>query len=534
MIKLISRNLFIAIGLIVNSVWAQDFPYEVKIKPKNIDNFPAIHSYAFASDGSRFLIIGGRTDGLHPRQPWAAFDANNSNANIFVYDQSDNQVYSSSISNLSNALQEQLSSSNMNFHQIEDTLYVLGGYGYSNTAADHVTYPNLTTVLVKETIDAIINGSSFSIYFKQIKDQHCAVTGGHMGMLNDQLILVGGHRFDGRYNPMGHNTYVQRYTNEIRYFEINNGGIQPIITHYDSLRDTSHLHRRDYNLVPFKFTKDDFGYLISAGVFQPSVDLPYLYPVAVQQNGITPYTNFNQYLSHYHSADVSIYNPDIEKQFVLFFGGISQYDLVNEMLVKDDNVPFVKTISLLSYDKNGNFNEFKLNEQMPAFLGSGAEFFINSELSDIHGEMVEIHSNGPDSILLGYIVGGIQSSTENPFTDNSLENTQASTSIYEVYLYKWSAKNYDYFKEIPAAKVYPNPSFEGKTNMVIPVKIEDKVDVKLYDLQGKVLHLSQEKILTSNNTISFEIPENIANQVLIVEAKLNDGSTFRSQLVLSR
>ncbi len=69
--------------------------------------------------------------------------------------------------------------------------------------------------------------------------------------------------------------------------------------------------------------------------------------------------------------------------------------------------------------------------------------------------------------------------------------------------------------------------------MVLPLLTEGIVHVKIYDLQGKVLHLSQEK-LSNNNIVGINVPENIANQVLIIESKLSDGSLFRSQLVLNR
>ncbi|MBK8981834.1 MAG: hypothetical protein IPM38_05800 [Ignavibacteria bacterium] len=48
------------------------------------------------------------------------------------------------------------------------------------------------------------------------------MTGGQMGKIGNTFYLIGGQRFDGRYNPMGHRTYKQTYTDGIRKFEIQN------------------------------------------------------------------------------------------------------------------------------------------------------------------------------------------------------------------------------------------------------------------------------------------------------------------------
>ena len=125
------------------------------------------------------------------------------------------QKWSAQLNTLPAAIQEQLSSTNMEFHQDGDFLYIIGGYGYSNTADDHITYPNLTAVNVPEVIKAILNETSFVAYFRQIKDDQFAVTGGYLNKIYDTYFLTGGQRFDGRYNPMNHPTFKQEYTNSI-------------------------------------------------------------------------------------------------------------------------------------------------------------------------------------------------------------------------------------------------------------------------------------------------------------------------------
>ena len=223
------------------------FNYSLKIKPVTISNLPGLHSFVVAQSNGKWLIIGGRKDGLHARQPFNAFPAASNNTDIYVVDVNLQQFWTASVNVLATGLKEQLQSTNMNFYQDKDSLYIIGGYGYSNTSVDHITYPNLTSVSVSGLINAIVNGGAITPFFKQINDQKFAVNGGQLGKIGSDYYLVGGHRFDGRYNPMGNATYTQTYVNGLQKFNINNSGTQLSFSNYAIVSDQVHLHRRDYN-----------------------------------------------------------------------------------------------------------------------------------------------------------------------------------------------------------------------------------------------------------------------------------------------
>ena len=252
------------------------FNYSIKLKPVTVPNLPGLHSFVVAQSGGKWLVIGGRKDGLHARQPFNAFPAASNNTDIYVIDINSQQFWLASVNSLATGLKEQLQSTNMNFYQDGDSLYIIGGYGYSNTALDHVTFPNLTSISVNGLISAIINSTTITPYFKQITDQKFAVNGGQLGKIGGSFFLVGGHRFDGRYNPMGNPTYTQTYVDGIKKFSLNNSGAQLSYSNYSLITDQVHLHRRDYNLVPQIFPNGEEGYTISSGVFQIGVDLPFL------------------------------------------------------------------------------------------------------------------------------------------------------------------------------------------------------------------------------------------------------------------
>ena len=163
-----------------------------------------------------------------------------------------------------------------------------------------------------------------------------------MAKIDDTYYLVGGQRFDGRYNPMNNPTFTQTYTDSYKKFKLVNTNNQWQITNYEEVIDAVHLHRRDYNLVPQIFPDGSQGYMISSGVFQINVNLPFLYPVDIKSSGYEPQTNFNQLLSNYHGAHAEMYSATDQKMHALFFGGMSQYYYTGATLIQDTNVPFEK------------------------------------------------------------------------------------------------------------------------------------------------------------------------------------------------
>jgi hypothetical protein len=444
--------LFVSVFLVKTSFGQDTFNRNVVFEPIEIADLPGLHSYSAAQHDGKWLVIGGRLDGLHARQPFASFPESQNNTDVYVIDPVNLEFWSASVNVLPVAIAEQMQSTNMCFHQLQDTLYMIGGYGYSATNDDHITYDKLTTVIVSEVIDAVMNGTDMNPYFKQIADPNFAVTGGHLTYLNQKFYLVGGHRFDGNYNPMGNPTYTQTYTNQIRMFHIDNSGSQLSFTYDEPITDEVHLHRRDYNLIPQVFPDLELGFTISSGVFQTDVDLPYLYPVDITASGYNAVTSFNQYLCHYHTANAGMYDAASNSMHTLFFGGMSQYYFDGSDLVQDDLVPFVKTISRLSRTGDGTLSEYQMSTEMPAFQGASAEFFYAPGIPQYDNGVIRLNEMTGDSIFIGYIYGGIYSATRNPFSVNQTSSTSADNNIYGVWLVNDNANDVDEF--IPGANPY--------------------------------------------------------------------------------
>ena len=526
----------IILSLLFSFIGKGQDQFTVQIEPLTITGAPNIHSYSWGktSDG-KWLVVGGRIDGLHRRQPWAAFLASDNNTDIILIDPTTDEVWSTSLSGLPLTIFEQLQSTNQEFYQRANMLYVIGGYGHSLTAADHITFPNLTAIDIDGVADAIMNGTSINSFFRQINDLNLAVTGGQIGLINDVFYLCGGQYFEGRYNPMGPTSgpgFIQEYTDEIRKFEIVDDGTNLSISNYTMFHDTDNLHRRDYNMAPQIFPNGELGLTMFSGVFHPVTDLPWLNSVDITPSGYQVNNSFLQLLSQYHSAKLPIHDQAANNMHTIFFGGLSQYYFDgNGNLVQDDNVPFVKTISKVTRASDGSMLESKLDVEMPAFLGSGAEFIPISD-TQIFSEngILNLNNLAVGNTLVGYIYGGVESSQENIFFINDGTQSEASSQIFKVIINKGLlgtneiAVNGDSIFNMIA---YPNPS-SGIFSIEFSIPNGDPLTLSIIDLKGALVQ--QEKINAPVGRFMYLLDlENFASGEYIVIVK---GGKLQTQTTL--
>lgn len=495
------HGILTAIGLFVFSisVYAQTTPFSIHIQPINISGLGGIQAYAYGQANGKWLIIGGRLDGLHQRQPFAAFDVAGNNNQLIVIDPGTQQKWTAPLSSLSIALQEQLSSTNMEFHQDGNHLYIIGGYGYNNASSSRKTFDNLTAVDVPAVINAIVSGTSFTSFFRQISDPDFAVTGGHLKKINNTYYLVGGNKFDGNYNPMGNPTYTQVYTDAIRKFNIDDDGTTITVSHLPTITDAVNLHRRDYNAVQQILPDGAEGITAFSGVFQPTVNLPFLDCVNIDSTSYAVHSTFRQYYNHYHCAVLPIYSASNNEMHNVFFGGIAQYYDSSGILIQDNNVPFVRTIARVTRDASGAMAEYKLPVEMPSLLGAGAEFIRLTGIPHYPNEVLKLDDFTTDSTLVGYIYGGISSTAANIFFTNTGAQSSASSQIFEVYVIKNSTVGTDDLNERSVGtlkmKVFPNPN-NGDFTIKFHLNKISKTKITFYTLAGKKI---DEEVLTKLN-----------------------------------
>lgn len=520
-------------------LFSQTENFEIQLEPVQSKSIGGIQSFAFGQHHGLWLIVGGRLDGLHRRQPWAAFDIQGNNNQLIVLNPETGESWSAKLNGLSPALQEQLSSTNMQFYQEGTTLYCIGGYGYSPTIGDHTTFSSLTAIDVPGVIHAIQSNQSFAGLIRQVRDSKFQVTGGKLKKIKGKYYLLGGQKFIGMYNPMGptHGPgFIQEYTNAIRVFELQDDGSQVKITHIKEHIDTENLHRRDYNAEAQILPNGEEGITMFSGVFQHTVDLPFLNAVTVQENSFKVEPNFRQYYNHYHCPVIPLYSSKTNEMHTLFFGGIAQFYDQSGTLVQDNNVPFVKTIARVTRDSKGNLAEYKLRSQMPTLLGAGAEFIPIDSIAHYDNGVIRWDELIGDTITLGHIFGGISSTAQNIFFLNDGSQSTASNNLFKVKLIKTKSVSTHFLN--PQSKtnyplhIIPNPN-NGEFILSYSLPHRTDVEITIFNSNGNKVYSSQHKNLDRGEHYLNLEKYFAADGNYLIQINLN-GETLIQKMIVER
>lgn len=506
------KLLLVIMVLCSGLLFAQELPLRISLRMVEIDGLPGFQSYAWATHEGQWLIVGGRRDGLHRRQPFAAFDPIGENAALFVVDPSAKQWWSSPATDLPVELQEQLRSTNMVFQQEGKWLHLAGGYGYSPSQGDHITHSLWTVLDVPGIIEAVKQGSSMIPFVRSVDSPAFAVTGGHMDRVDGLFYVVGGQYFEGRYNPMGPDHgpgFIQKYTNAIRRFSVDVDDQVFKVELVSETIDSAALHRRDYNVVASILPDGREGLTAFSGVFRPDVDVPFLDCVHIDSGGYQVQPGFSQYYNHYHCATLPLYSEVEQSMHTIFFGGIAQYYDSLGILVQDDAVPFVRSIARVSRSADGQMGEYLLPVQMPALLGAGSELIPSPGVPRYSNGVVRFDDLQQDSVLVGHILGGIESSEPNIFFVNTGGESWASKAVFEVWVHPGEGTGTDELnpqsRGTLGLQVLPNPSdgdFAVRFHLVRPAEVR----LTITDLQGiTVFQDLLEGAVSGSNTFAIAL-----------------------------
>jgi hypothetical protein len=408
----------------------------IHLEATTIEGMPGLQSFAFAQHNGWWFLFGGRVDGLHMRQPFASFDAAGHNRSIYAIHPATNQSYFVSVNGLESNLADHLSTTNAQYVQNGHLFYLIGGYGLSTQANDHQTFPFVTEINLDVLLFQMQNDVPFtSEPFRMIESQQMAITGGHALSFNGHYYLVGGHRFDGRYNPMGGPTFVQVYHTGMIVFGIESTSTSFDVTIDSTVTDTAHLRRRDYNLVPQILPNGEEALTVYSGVFREDADLPFLYPVDITASGHTAYPERKQYLNNYHCGTLGTYSNASESMYTFFLGGLAQfYPGPSSTLVEDQSVPFVTSIGRIARTPENPWQEVLMPLEMPGYLGGSAEFIPLPDLPMLANEVIDWDNLQGDTIFVGYLVGGIESTSPNIFFVNTGNESDAVSTVHRVFL----------------------------------------------------------------------------------------------------
>jgi hypothetical protein len=466
-------------------------PFQLQLEAIGGTNIPGLHSFAFAQSGDKWLFIGGRTNGLHGLNTNDGFPGERQNNAVIVIDTVTWNFYQADLNQLPINIAAPMRSTNMEYIQNGDYLYMAGGYGYDSVLENFVTYPTLTAVHVNNMIDAVIHAKPIASCIRQVSDTNMRVCGGDLVKLGSDYYLMFGHNFKGTYDPNAASPiFTQVYSNRIKKFSLADNGTTMSVSNFSYITDTTNFHRRDLTTCPFIKPDGSFGVGAYGGVFKKNADMPYLEPIFLSANGTTEVKTYQQVMSQYTCAVLPVYDAVGKNMYTTFFGGISLYDynIGTGLVVRDTTLPFINDITTLSTFANGSMEERVLPLQLPGLLGSNAKFILNKAASSYSNEVINLQQLPKTQSLVGYIIGGIKAEK------GSLGKSAANTAIYRVYLTPSPALSIDESSNVQQLGLFPNPASQQAT-LEFTLRNTERIQIRLTDITGKELVLVMDEQL---------------------------------------
>lgn len=440
-------------------------PYNLSLA---VDDFgatplPTLQSFAGAQLDGEWVMLGGRTNGLHgfSSSGTTNFPPADQNHDIWVVDPVTKQSWSRSLdgSGLPVAVIDALSSTAQESMQVGSQLYVVGGYGFDTTANAFLTYDTLTSIDLNGLV-AWVKGSAsappIASIFRTIQDPSLQVTGGELSQVDGRAMLVFGQNFDGDYSPSANGNY----TDQVRSFDIVDTAGSLSITNLSAAPnpgDESIYRRRDYNLIDIMHSDPVTGALseglVALGGVFTSTGGAWTVPVTIGADGVphmadpTAPDTLKMGLNLYSSASFSTFSQVTGVNYATLFGGISggTFDPATNTFSPDAELPFNNVITTIVIDKNGKLTQDLMTTEFPTLLsqsvnpgnqllfGASARFFAAPGIPQFDNGVIDLDSvmaqAESDSVTLGYVFGGIESTLPNT---NSSADSMASNTVFTV------------------------------------------------------------------------------------------------------
>ena len=430
---------------------AADLPYRIQLREFDfgLADLPTLHSFAAAEYDQKWLLIAGRTNGLHGfgSSPSENFPEAFQNQEVWVIDPINKQSWSRSLEDASSGLTSDellsLTPTNNQFYQAGDRLYMTGGYGIQSTGG-FGTFDTLSSIDLPGLTDWVINGTGMaSDSIRQIHGDSFRVTGGAMYAIDGRTHVVFGQDFQGGYNPGKNGTY----TKQVRSFDIVDDGTNLAVANETATTPVDAYRRRDLNIFPVVRPTGggalDEGLLVLSGVFTESFGA-WTVPVEIDPNGEPSMDDpnasdtFKQGFNGYHSAKLGLFSESAQSMHEILLGGISlQYlDEATNEVETDDALPFVNDITSVVIDSAGEYSQHHLGyypelldtEDNRLRFGANAEFFVASGIETFDNGVIKLDEIEGETVL-GHIFGGIV--TNGPHTRQGADSS-GSNRIFEV------------------------------------------------------------------------------------------------------
>lgn len=424
-------------------------PFSIQIDVANFSLPIGIQAYASANYKGKWLLLAGRTNGLH------GFDniLNNfpplaQNREVYVIDPSTGFSWHRSLTdgNLSQEEIDCLSVTASQSFQKGNTLYLVGGYGINTITGEMETKSTLTRINISKMIQWVVTGNpSAKKTISQTSNPLLQVTGGFLFQANDHqpFLLMLGQNFQGLYRDNSNGIY----TMQIRPFWLNDNGKTVSILPSSSTATNPDYRRRDLNIVPILHDNQP-AYTAFAGVFTLDSGI-WTVPITIFPDGSSfePDPNdpktFKQAMNHYDCPCFGLYSTKNKEMFVLFPGGISYGFFSGGIFTTDSEIPFINQVTTIKIDKENNYTQYLMNGEYPFLVSTGsnpgnqllfgaeATFFPKDGIPLFNNGVIQLDALPNKPTIIGYIVGGIMSTLPNT---NFITDSTSSPYVFTVTL----------------------------------------------------------------------------------------------------
>jgi len=467
-------------------------PFRVSIELAPFSLPSGLQAFVSGVIKDEWVLLSGRIFGLHgfTEAIFPTFPPASQNSTVFVLNLKTGKTVSRSLTDPSSKLTQeqidQLSVTNALFFQGDgsDTLYMVGGYGINTATGQHETKSVLTAIDLPSLIKWVKQdpkAKSAAKCLRQVSDPLLQVTGGVMWQINPhQPALLGlGQNFNGTYRDT---TANGDYTYQIRPFQVIDTGKNLLVYPYPQPIPNPLYRRRDLNIVPAmrKSGSSLQQYLVAyGGVFTPGDNFgAWTIPIEIEADGSSRSFNplkpntfapFAQGMNNYECPNLGLYSEKTGDMYTLFFGGISFLYTINGglyspggSLCEDSDLGFTNDVTAIRIDASGNYQQYLMSatfpsiattfghcpppmfpitcmnvvlNKSPVLLYGASGFFLGLPgLPYYPNSVLALDQLGSSPILLGYIVGGIESSAAETCSQIGNADTHPSTRIFSVKL----------------------------------------------------------------------------------------------------
>src|SRR5579871_4253171 len=415
-------------------------PFTIQIDQAPFSLPSGLQTFVLGTNDGKWLLLAGRINGLHGFGPSNNFPPDQQNTTVFVVDVNSQTVATASLTNQTSGLTQlqidSLSVTAPQSFQSGNTLYMTGGYGVDTATSNFTTKALLTAIDVPGLMHWVVsptNGETAAQYIRQASNSIFQITGGVMVQPSrGRALLVFGQDFEGQVTVSSSGTYSE----QVRQFRIIDKGMNLSFVARKALPKTpdSDYRRASLNVVPI-VENGRKGFVAFSGGFTLT-DGIWTVPVEISRSGASKMANpsntttFAQGMNNWTCPTLELYSQKEKNSYTVLMGGISYGFFSGGVFDTDPELPFINQVTAIKRDHHGVFSQYLMNAQYPIILSTGSNpgnpllfganaVFIPADGLPMYGNgVLKYDALGTNPVVVGYIVGGIQSTLPNTNTES--------------------------------------------------------------------------------------------------------------------